>query len=62
MLSVTARNRSKVHLGFGSMFESADKKVAVALLYDKIKAPKITAKGRDTLAEEIIAIAEEAGA
>ena len=43
------------------MFERVDKKVAVALLYDKIKAPKITAKGTDTLAEEIIAIAEEAG-
>ncbi len=43
------------------MFEGADKKVAVALLYDKIKAPKVTAKGTDTLAEEIIAIAEDAG-
>ena len=43
------------------MFERADKKVAVALLYDKIKAPKVTAKGKDILAEEIIAIAEEAG-
>ena len=43
------------------MFEEADKKVAVALLYDKIKAPKITAKGKDALAEEIIAIAQEAG-
>ena len=61
MLSVTVRNRSKVRLGFGSMFERADKKVAVALLYDKIKAPKITAKGTDTLAAEIIAIAEKAG-
>tara|TARA_B100001093_G_scaffold121821_1_gene114632 strand:- start:372 stop:644 length:273 start_codon:yes stop_codon:yes gene_type:complete len=43
------------------MFEGADKKVAVALVYDKIKAPKVTAKGTDTLAEEIIAIAEDAG-
>ena len=43
------------------MFEKVDKKVAVALLYDKIKAPKITAKGKDALAEEIIAIAQEAG-
>ena len=43
------------------MFEQPDKKVAVALLYDRIKAPKVTAKGTDTLAEEIIAIAEEAG-
>ena len=43
------------------MFEGADKKVAVALLYDRIKAPRVTAKGTDTLAEEIIAIAEQAG-
>ena len=43
------------------MFEGADKKVAVALLYDKIKAPKVTAKGTDALAEEIIAIAKDAG-
>ena len=43
------------------MFEKADRKVAVALLYDRIKAPKVTAKGKDALAEEIISIAEEAG-
>ena len=35
------------------MFEKADRKVAVALLYDRIKAPKVTAKGKDALAEEI---------
>ena len=41
------------------IFESRRK--AVALLYDRIKAPKVTAKGKDALADEIISIAEEAG-
>ena len=43
------------------MFEQPDKKVAVALLYDRIKAPKVTAKGTDTLAEEIIAMRKRLG-
>ncbi|MEL4427488.1 EscU/YscU/HrcU family type III secretion system export apparatus switch protein [Shewanella indica] len=34
---------------------------AVALSYDGKTAPKITAKGQDLLAEEIIALAKEAG-
>lgn len=33
--------------------------VAVALLYDGENAPRITAKGRGGLAEQIIALAEE---
>lgn len=36
-------------------------KVAVALKYDGVTAPKITAKGEDAIADEIIAIAEEHG-
>jgi flagellar biosynthesis protein len=36
-------------------------KQAVALSYDGKTAPKITAKGQDLLAEEIIAVAEAAG-
>ncbi len=35
--------------------------VAVALLYDGENAPRITAKGRGELAEQIIALAEEYG-
>ena len=35
--------------------------VAIALKYDGITAPKITAKGTDTLADAIIEIAEEHG-
>ena len=51
----------KVLRGLSSMFEGIDKKVAVALLYDKMKAPTVTAKGKGKLAEEILAIADEAG-
>ena len=36
-------------------------KVAVALLYDKVNAPKILAKGQDEVARSIINIAEESG-
>jgi flagellar biosynthesis protein len=36
-------------------------KVAVALLYDKIRAPKLIAKGRDDLARSIVDIASESG-
>ncbi|MDF0533002.1 EscU/YscU/HrcU family type III secretion system export apparatus switch protein [Shewanella yunxiaonensis] len=39
----------------------APPKQAVALSYDGKSAPTITAKGRDLLAEEIIAVAKEAG-
>ncbi len=35
--------------------------VAVALLYDGENAPRITAKGRGELAEQIIALAEKHG-
>jgi flagellar biosynthesis protein len=35
--------------------------VAVALLYDGENAPRITAKGRGDLAEQIISLAEEYG-
>ena len=35
-------------------------KVAVALLYDKISAPRVLAKGRDDLASSILEIAKEA--
>ena len=34
-------------------------KIAVALLYDKVRAPKVIAKGRDELAKSIIDIARE---
>jgi flagellar biosynthesis protein len=34
-------------------------KVAVALLYDKIRAPKLIAKGRDDLARSIVDIASK---
>jgi flagellar biosynthesis protein len=34
--------------------------VAVALLYDKISAPRVLAKGRDELASSILEIAKEA--
>lgn len=37
--------------------ESADK--AVALLYDELSAPKLTAKGDDELAAQIISLAKE---
>jgi len=37
-----------------------DSKVAVALLYDKISAPKILAKGKDELASSILDIAKAA--
>jgi len=37
-----------------------ESRVAVALLYDKIRSPKVIAKGRDSLAESIVAIAEAA--
>ena len=37
-----------------------DSKVAVALLYDKISAPKVLAKGRDDLASSILEIAKAA--
>ena len=35
-------------------------RVAVALLYDKIRSPKVIAKGRDALADSIVTIAEGA--
>jgi len=38
-----------------------ESKVAVALLYDKISAPKILAKGKDELASSILDIAKAAG-
>jgi len=34
-------------------------KIAVALLYDKIRAPKLIAKGRDDLARSIVDIASK---
>jgi len=37
-----------------------ESRVAVALLYDKIRSPKVIAKGRDSLAESIVSIAEAA--
>ena len=37
------------------------KKVAVALLYDRIKAPTLVAKGEGGLANQILAEAESAG-
>jgi flagellar biosynthesis protein len=37
---------------------SSEKKRAVALKYDRQSAPKLTAKGEDDLAREIMAIAE----
>ena len=37
-----------------------DSKVAVALLYDKISAPKLLAKGRDDLASSILEVAKAA--
>ncbi len=42
------------------MYEGMEKKIAVALLYDRIKAPTLTAKGAGDLAEEIVKKAEEA--
>ncbi|MGI0115300.1 EscU/YscU/HrcU family type III secretion system export apparatus switch protein [Zooshikella sp. RANM57] len=36
-------------------------KQAIALFYDGETAPKLTAKGQDDIAEQIIAIAREAG-
>ena len=36
-------------------------KVAIALLYDKIRAPKLIAKGRDDLASSIVDIASKSG-
>ena len=33
-----------------------EKKVAVALLYDKINSPRVVAKGRDELADSILEI------
>lgn len=38
-----------------------EKKVAVALLYDRIKAPTLVAKGEGGLANQILAEAESAG-
>lgn len=40
------------------MNNARDEKKAVALKYDGITAPKLTAKGEDELAREIMAIAE----
>ena len=37
-----------------------EKKVAVALLYDKINSPRVVAKGRDELADSILEIAKAA--
>ena len=45
----------------GSRMLEENKKVAVALLYDKINSPKVVAKGRDDLAESITDIAEKSG-
>jgi flagellar biosynthesis protein len=38
-----------------------NKKLAVALLYDKANAPRIVAKGQDGLAASIVDIAEKSG-
>lgn len=43
------------------MNNSPDSKHAVALHYDQVTAPKVTAKGEADLAEQIIAIALENG-
>ncbi|MBT1443021.1 EscU/YscU/HrcU family type III secretion system export apparatus switch protein [Shewanella sp. JM162201] len=40
---------------------SNEKRLAVALSYDGNGAPTVTAKGEDWLAEDIIALAEQAG-
>lgn len=45
----------------GSPMLDENKKIAVALLYDKANAPKIVAKGHDDLAESIVEIAEKSG-
>lgn len=41
------------------MKKKSDKKSAVALHYDKKNAPRITAKGRGSVADEIIALAQQ---
>lgn len=38
--------------------ESNDKELAVALYYDEVNAPRITAKGEGDLARQILALAE----
>ena len=40
------------------MYEGMEQKIAVALLYDRIKAPTLTAKGSGDFAEEIVRKAE----
>ena len=42
------------------MYEGMEQKIAVALLYDRIKAPTLTAKGSGDFAEEIVRKAEQA--
>lgn len=42
-----------------NIFDNAD--IAVALTYDGENTPRVTAKGRDDIAQEIIERAEEAG-
>ncbi len=41
------------------MKEAAEEPLAVALRYDGEHAPRVTAKGRDELAERIVALARE---
>jgi flagellar biosynthesis protein len=41
--------------------KTSSKTRAIALKYDEVSAPKLTAKGENELAEEIIRIAEEHG-
>lgn len=47
-------------MGLALMYEGMEQKIAVAVLYDRIKAPTLTAKGSGELAEEIVKKAEEA--
>jgi|TARA_B100002003_G_scaffold233018_1_gene245467 flagellar biosynthesis protein len=47
-------------MGLALMYEGMDEKIAVAVLYDRIKAPTLTAKGSGELAEKIVKKAEEA--
>ena len=41
-------------MGLALMYEGMEQKIAVAVLYDRIKAPTLTAKGSGDLAEEIV--------
>ena len=47
-------------MGLALMYEGMEQKIAVAVLYHRIKAPTLTAKGSGELAEEIVKKAEEA--